>query len=275
MKLEVVIAQEKYTFDTDFSYSIAIPLKFNGKQPNHFGAEYASETPMTAGEFIGNTKQGGSCNANVIQLNPHCNGTHTESIHHIVNESINIGRNLNNSLASCLLVSLTPKKADSTTDTYKPNLKKDDWIIDSAMLKSTLDLELLLQVDALVIRTLPNSKNKLSCVYDNNNQPPFFTKQAMKWLAKTQLTHLLVDFPSVDRQNDDGHLINHHYFWQVKVGEHKFSTESKTERTITEMIYVKDHIEDGLYCLNLQIPAFESDAAPSRPILYPLSKKQT
>jgi len=272
MKLLVAIAQEKYKFDTDFSHSIAIPLKFNDKQPNHFGAEYASEKPMMAGGFIGSTKQGGSCNANVIKLNPHCNGTHTESIHHIVNENINIGRNLSNSLASCLLVSLTPVKAKATTDTYKPNLNDDDSVIDLALLKSALDLRLLVQVDALVIRTLPNSKIKMSCVYDDNNQPPFFTKQAMKWLAKSPITHLLVDFPSVDRQNDDGHLINHHYFWKVKIGEHKFNTESKTERTITEMIYVKDHIEDGLYCLNLQIPAFESDAAPSRPIVYPLTK---
>jgi kynurenine formamidase len=274
MELLIAIAQEKYKFDTEFSNSIAIPLKFNDKQPNHFGAEYASEKPMVAGEFIGNTKQGGSCNANVITLNPHCNGTHTESIHHIVNENINIGRNLSKSLSSCLLISLTPIKAKTTTDTYKPNLNNDDSVIDLAMLKSALDLKLLLQVDALVIRTLPNFKNKMSCVYDDKNQPPFFTKQAMKWLTKSPITHLLVDFPSVDRQNDDGYLINHHYFWKVKIGEHKFNAESKTERTITEMIYVKDHIEDGLYCLNLQIPAFESDAAPSRPILYPLTKIQ-
>lgn len=272
MKLLLAIAHEKYKLDTEISYSIAIPLKFNRKQPNHFGAEYASEKPMTAGEFIGNTKQGGSCNANIITLNPHCNGTHTESIHHIVDENINIGRNLNCSLAKCLLISITPKMAQDTTDSYKPILDDKDWVIDLALLKKALDLQLLVQVDALIIRTLPNGKEKLTNVYNDANQPPFFTKQAMKWLAKSPITHLLVDFPSVDRLNDDGHLINHHYFWKVKVGEHKFNTESLVERTITEMVYVKDHIEDGLYCLNLQIPAFESDAAPSRPILFPLTK---
>jgi hypothetical protein len=34
------------------------------------------------------------------------------------------------------------------------------------------------------------------------------------------------------------------------------------------MIYVPDEIPDGSYFLNLQIPNFVADAAPSRPILY-------
>jgi hypothetical protein len=43
-------------------------------------------------------------------------------------------------------------------------------------------------------------------------------------------------------------------------------------KTITEMIYVRDEVADGLYLLNLQIAPFVSDAAPSRPLLYPLIK---
>jgi hypothetical protein len=37
------------------------------------------------------------------------------------------------------------------------------------------------------------------------------------------------------------------------------------------MIFVDNHIEDGSYLLNLQIPAFVSDAAPSRPIIFKLN----
>ena len=46
----------------------------------------------------------------------------------------------------------------------------------------------------------------------------------------------------------------------------------RTDRTVTEMIYVPDRIADGRYVLNLQLPAFQSDAAPSRPIIYPLEE---
>jgi hypothetical protein len=34
------------------------------------------------------------------------------------------------------------------------------------------------------------------------------------------------------------------------------------------MIYVPENIEDGIYLLNIQIASFETDASPSKPILY-------
>lgn len=270
MKLLTFIADKKYLLDTEIVYSIAIPLKFNGPQPQYFGAEPAQQKPMKAGEFIGDTRRGGSCNVDVLTMSPHCNGTHTESIHHIVDENINIGRLLNHSLSSCLLITVKPLAAAKTKDSYRPALNDTDLVIDLKTLQKAIDLDTLLQVEALVIRTLPNSSEKRSQVYNSENQPIFFTKQAMSWLAKSRLKHLLVDFPSVDRMYDEGKLSNHRLFWNVKKGVQKFNEKSKTERTITEMVFVKDHIEDGLYVLNLQVPAFDLDAAPSRPLLYPL-----
>ncbi|MEI7978606.1 MAG: cyclase family protein, partial [Bacteroidota bacterium] len=38
----------------------------------------------------------------------------------------------------------------------------------------------------------------------------------------------------------------------------------------TELIFVDDSVADGLYLLNLQIASFESDASPSKPVLYKL-----
>jgi arylformamidase len=40
------------------------------------------------------------------------------------------------------------------------------------------------------------------------------------------------------------------------------------ERTITEMIHVPGEVPDGDYLLELQLPHFINDAAPSRPVLY-------
>ncbi len=45
---------------------------------------------MQAGEFLGDTRSGGSCNAEVLTLTPHCNGTHTECIGHITDERITL-----------------------------------------------------------------------------------------------------------------------------------------------------------------------------------------
>ncbi len=79
----------------------------------------------------------------------------------------------------------------------------------------------------------------------------------MRHIVKLGVQHLLVDFPSVDKV-DDAKLINHHIFW----------AKNARKKTITELVYVPNNAKDGSYLLNLQVAAFEADAAPSRPVLY-------
>ena len=85
----------------------------------------------------------------------------------------------------------------------------------------------------------------------------------MDMLLSYGIDHLLVDLPSVDREEDGGALAAHKRFWEYP--EKKF-----VKRSITELVYIPDNVPDGLYLLNLLVPAFNLDAAPSRPVLYPL-----
>ena len=39
------------------------------------------------------------------------------------------------------------------------------------------------------------------------------------------------------------------------------------------MIFVENQISDGKYLLTIQIPAFVSDAAPSRPIIFEINEQ--
>ena len=272
MKLTLTLADSTYEVDTDNAVSLAIPLKFNDKQPNHFGADIATKESLHGGGFIGDTKRGGSCNVDSITLVPHCNGTHTESIAHIVHEQFSIGKNNQHSLTLCQLMSVTPINATESNDSYLPELQSSDKVIDLACLLSQIKPSAIEQIESLVIRTLPNHDNKLSAIYGDNNQPPFFTHQAMSWLAQSGIKHLLVDMPSIDKMYDDGQLSNHHIYWRVEPNSRLLNDKSRPDRTITEMIYIENSVADGLYCLNLQLPAFDLDAAPSRPILYPLNK---
>ena len=264
------MADTTHQIDTSEAISIAIPMDFNQTQPNHFGAEVATKEALAAGDFIGDTTRGGSCNVDSITMVPHCNGTHTESVGHIVHENIPIGENISDSLSICQVISISPINAANTLDTYLPDLQHSDKVIDLESIQSHLDENKLNDITALVIRTLPNNRTKLSCTYNADNQGPFFTHQAISWLANSKIQHLLVDMPSIDKMYDDGQLSNHHIFWGVNPNSRLLNDHSKIKRTITEMVYLDDTIDDGLYCLNLQIPAFKLDAAPSRPILYPI-----
>ena len=46
-----------------------------------------------------------------------------------------------------------------------------------------------------------------------------------------------------------------------------------SHKTVTEFMFADDSTADGYYILDIQLPPFVSDAAPSSPILYKLEKK--
>ena len=261
MKAGIEIGNKKYTIDFSKGIDVSIPLNFNGEQPNTYGVEKATSKPYQDGQFVGDTRKGGPCNFETYSFTPHCNGTHTECIGHITNERIDILSSLNEEIIPSTLISVTPK---STDENYIPSLNTEDLIITKEDLKSQLEHVKSKFLTGLIIRTLPNNKSKKDQDYMKES-PCFFSIEAMEYIVSLGVEHLLVDTPSVDRLLDDGHLSAHNIFWETKGKEFNTNTKNKT---ITEMIFTSENIKDGSYLLNLQIPAFVSDAAPSRPILY-------
>lgn len=77
----------------------------------------------------------------------------------------------------------------------------------------------------------------------------------------------MIDLPSVDREEDEGKLLAHKAFWNVK-DINNLNEDARLDCTITEMIFVPNEIQDGSYILNIQIASFENDASPSKPVLY-------
>lgn len=249
---------------------IAIMLDFGGPQPSHFGASPARAEPMSAGDFIGDTRQGGACNVPVVTINPHCNGTHTESVGHIVNEAVPIHEALPGSPILATLVTIAPIRATDSGESYRPALANTDSLITATALGAALHEVTEAWLEALVIRTLPNTPDKKTRRHGADVIPPFLSIDAIDYLCSRGVQHLLMDIPSVDRMHDEGQLTVHHRFWQVPEGRHLVTNDTRRDRTITEMIYVPNEVPDGVYLLDLQVPAFCTDAAPSRPWLYPV-----
>jgi hypothetical protein len=82
--------------------------------------------------------------------------------------------------------------------------------------------------------------------------------------------HLVLDVPSADRAADHGRLTAHRVFFGLPPGSRRAQDARRAHASLTELAFVAPMIRDGWYLLDLQIPAFLSDAAPSRPILYPV-----
>jgi hypothetical protein len=172
------------------------------------------------------------------------------------------------------LISVVPSPAHVSWETYAVEFGADDWLITRRSLRNALAVVSKdgdeAAGEALIVRTAPNDDAKLARRYDGNPMPPYFSTEAMEFIAARRTKHLLVDLPSIDRLFDEGNLSNHRIFWNVDPGAFEISPESRTNATITELIYVPSDVADGGFLLDLHIAPFESDAAPSRPMIFPV-----
>jgi arylformamidase len=261
------VGGRRYAANLSDPLSIAVPLDFDGVQPNHFGAPRAHARPLEAGSFVGDVRAGGSVNCEVLEIVPHCNGTHTECIGHITSDRIAVHEVLRGGLHIARLVSV--RAAPVGGETPDPDAAGDEPLVTARLLEAAL-ATLPGTSEALVIRTLPNDATKLARCYQGPAPAPYLTVEAAAVLVAHDVRHLVCDLPSIDRANDRGRLAAHRVFWGLPAGLHRAHDATRREATITELAWIAPTIRDGWYMLDLQLPAFMTDAAPSRPLLYPV-----
>lgn len=243
----VVIGDKTYKANLLEPIDISIPLRSG---PNNIHAWYVGDAEFKAVEnenWIGDVNRGGAVNFRDIYFNPHGHGTHTECVGHISKEDYTINQCLKQFFFPAQVVTITPEN------------REQDQVITA---KQISNIQWSDNVQALIIRTLPNHTSKLNRQYSSSN-PPYIDAEAVKLIIQAGINHLLVDLPSIDKEHDEGKLAGHHVFWN-------YPESAALNRTITEFVFVPNEVIDGLYLLNLQISPFENDAAPSKPVLFKL-----
>lgn len=245
MKATIQTKTSNFNVDLLQPIDISIPLQNGANNPNAWYLDPPKIYPVEMDDWIGSVRQGAAVNFNNIQFNPHAHGTHTECVGHITKEFHSINQNLKQFFFLAELITIAPTRTN------------DDFVISKKQLQFALGTK---KPEALIIRTIPNTSEKLCQQYSNTN-PPYFLEEAALFLKSIGVKHWLVDLPSVDKEQDEGHLLAHNAFWNT-------SGAMRLDATITEFIFVPNNVADGTYLLNLQITAFENDASPSKPILY-------
>ena len=241
-----MLAKIKNDFiDLSKPLDISIPLRGDASNVNAWYVNHPKIEPHIEGDFVGKVSEGASTNFNNISFNPHAHGTHTECVGHITEDFHSVNQSLNQYFFKAEVITLAPEKY------------QDDFVISRKQLQYALGNK---KREALVIRTLPNLKDKLSKQYSNSN-PPYLLEQAAELLVEKGIEHLLIDLPSVDKEEDGGALLAHNAFWCT-------NGKIRKQATITEFVFVPNTVRDGKYFLNLQVAPFENDASPSRPVLY-------
>ncbi|OFZ06709.1 MAG: hypothetical protein A3D92_21230 [Bacteroidetes bacterium RIFCSPHIGHO2_02_FULL_44_7] len=250
--MKLYIDKQRY-IETSEALDLSLPLSNTEANPKAWYVDTPVFEPVRTEHYIGSIAEGGSVNFRNIFFNPHGHGTHTECLGHITKEVWSVNRVLKEFWFPATLISCAPKQrmhADGTMD----------YVITEDLLDLPEDCGA-----ALIVRCLPNLGAKKHADYSSTN-PPYFDIACVAKILEAGVEHLLIDLPSVDRESDEGKLAFHHAFWQVPEAPN-------FTRTITELIFVPDEIEDGHYLLNLQVAPFENDAAPSRPVLHKIRKE--
>lgn len=237
---------KKLSVDLSKPIDISISLREGSDNPNCYWAEDVKFNTIRMGDFVGSVAEGGPVNYQKLEITPHGNGTHTECYGHISDDKhATIAKCINQSHFMAQLISITPEKINGdevvSWETFK------NIVIDPS-------------IQSLIIRTLPNDTTKLSRKYSGTN-PPYLDHKIGSFLFDNNIDHLIVDLPSVDREADEGKLSSHKAFWG-------FPKNIRRHASITELAYVNNNIKDGYYLLNLQTLNIESDASPSRPVIY-------
>jgi kynurenine formamidase len=248
------ISHQGKTFEIDLSkpVDISIPLTNTDDNPIAWYLEKPVIEPVRFGDWIGKVSDGrSSTNFNNIFFNPHGHGTHTECLGHITKDFYSINQCLKTFFFMAELVSV------------RPFARGEDHVITKIQIQAALAGK---TPEAIVIRTLPNESEKRSRKYSDTN-PPYLSESAATFIREVGIKHLLIDLPSVDKEHDEGKLLSHKAFWNVKDVQN-LNSDARLDATITELIFVDDHVADGSYLLNLQIASFENDASPSKPVLY-------
>ncbi|MFA9220306.1 MAG: cyclase family protein [Sediminibacterium sp.] len=257
MKLTLENDGRRYSFQTEKGMDLSISMNPNG--PRAWYVEPMRIEPVRTEQFLGSVAEGGAVNFRDVYFNPHGHGTHTENVGHIIDTDVPVVKSVGSSHYMAKLVTVELMKQDAMQGVSQ-GASQGDWVVNEESLMG-MDLN----VEALIIRTKPNDHSKTNRQYSGTNFP-YFTLGAMQLIVDAGVQHLLVDLPSVDREEDGGALVAHHLFWNVPA-------EPNFQKTITELIYVPNEIADGNYVLNLQVSNFANDAAPSRPMLFDLMEE--
>ena len=203
---------KSYKIDLSKPLDISMPLRASKKNVNAWYIGKPKIKPVKMGNWIGKVKKGSVVNFNNIRFNPHAHGTHTECVGHISKAFHSVNKNLKQFFFLAEVI------------TVAPEIVNGDFVIPKKQIQTGLGNK---KRDAVVLRTLPNTREKLSRQYSNTN-PAYLLEAAAIYLREKGIKHLLIDLPSVDKEKDGGKLQAHKAFWN-------YNRKMRKDCTITEL----------------------------------------
>ena len=245
MQYTIHHANKDFKVNTDHAVDITLGIN-KSENVNCYYLSGPSFSYFESEAFSGNLSKGGSVNCEQMTFYAHASGTHTECALHVADVDFDM-RHLDFApLQIGVLISVSPSPIGP------------DKVIDLSSLKG---LNNPYDAKVLMVRTLPNLESKAVANYSGTN-PVYFEPDVLLFIKSLGFEHLICDIPSIDKESDEGKLLAHKH-WFLDNGK------ATVKRSITELAYMPDRLSDGLHAVQMQVPKIQSDAVPSRIIVYP------
>ena len=184
MKAIIEYNSRKITIDVSKPLDISIAIDASRRNVNAWYLGEPEIFPENINGELVKVSEGAVINFNNIHFNPHAHITHTECVGHIAEEVHSVNQNLKHYFFVSEVVTVAPES------------RGEDFVISEKQLKTALRNK---KRDAIIIRTLPNLKDKKTMQYSNTN-PPYLLEEAAVYLREKGIKHLLIDLPSVDKE---------------------------------------------------------------------------
>ncbi len=218
------------------------------------------KTYEVPGQFTGNVDRGGVCNVEIISSAAH-NTTHIETSAHILSydtDPMTIDQIPVKNLSGLLYL------IDLSSISAEPG-KAVEWIDIERKL-----LQIELPVSMLAIKT---QGSVLPEDYDFSGKDfIYLAPEAAKAIndfriMEKRIDCLLLDLPSIDRENDEGKLLAHRYYFGLPESGHTGTGTEK--RTLIELAYFSG-LEEGYYYAAITPPRFQTNAMTTGIFLWKL-----
>ena len=248
MTVTLTHAGRAYAADLARPISIAQPLLPGRHTVRAWGVPPVRAEPVRAGDWVGSVRAGAPVNFLDVTVNPHGNGTHTETLGHIAPDWE----------ANTVLGLLPPGHFVGTLHDVPADVRDGSGgrVCDLSGLRENPP-----GTPGLLLRALGTAD---AAPRDfSGADAPYFRAEDLAWLADLGVEHLVTDLPSVDREEDGGALAGHRAFW-------RYPEAPRRAATITELARLNHVPGPGLYLVGLHALPLATDAAPSHPLLYPL-----
>ncbi len=258
-------AQTASTWRLAAAASLAADTPFEGTAPRWFDAPPARSWPHRSGAFSGSVLTGASCNCRNLQLTPHGSGTHTECVGHLTADECHVIRVLPAGLLPALLIDVDVIAARDSAESADHRPEPGDSLITAAAIEAAWPSALPFAPTALVVRSAAG------------DPPAYLTRECAQLLVAHDILHLVVSLPSLDRLEDAGMLTAHRIFFGLPPRSQQVrlpvvSDAQRPQATVTELAQIPGSLKSGPGFLQIQAPALQSDAVPSRPLWFPLAE---